>query len=68
MEAQTTPQRDLLACFAESPEKLQAALANLPEAAFDLAIDAHSWTIRQIIHHLADATGIWKGFIQQAIG
>ncbi len=59
---------DLLARFAKSPEKLKAMLANLPETAFDLSIDAQNWTIRQILHHLADATGIWKGFIQQAIG
>lgn len=68
MHTEETSPLTMLADFADGPQRLEAVVRALPEGALDLALDENSWTIRQIIHHLADGIDLWKGFIKQAIG
>jgi hypothetical protein len=59
---------DILASDAAGPERLEAAIAGLWAADLDLALSSDSWSIRQIVHHLANGDDIWKGFARQATG
>ena len=54
--------------FMEGPILLERALAGLREADLDTAPAKGGWTIRQIVHHLADGDDIWKTCIKQALG
>ena len=68
MSDQTTHQSDIIAGYAAGPDRLEAAIAGLAAADLDLALDSDSWSIRQIVHHIADGDDLWKGFVKQAIG
>jgi uncharacterized damage-inducible protein DinB len=57
-----------LALYADGPAQLEAALKGLTESDLDLAQTSDSWTIRQIVHHLADGDDIWKTCIKAALG
>ena len=57
-----------IARYADGPDQLEAALAGLPEDGLDIAESDDAWTIRQIVHHVADGDDIWKVFIKRAIG
>jgi hypothetical protein len=57
-----------LALYAGGPARLEAALAGLAASDLDLALDRDSWTIRQIVHHLADGDDLWKTCIKAALG
>ena len=54
MTEQTTSLEVILNLYADGPAKLEAALAGLSEPDLDLALTSDSWTIRQIVHHIAD--------------
>lgn len=41
--------------IAETPAKLRAAVAGFSEAQFDTPYREGGWTVRQVIHHLADS-------------
>jgi uncharacterized damage-inducible protein DinB len=45
---------DLAAFYAQGPAELDKALAGLSEVEMDLTLQEGSWSIRQIVHHLAD--------------
>ena len=57
-----------LALYADGPAQLEAVLMGLTEADLNLAEAGASWTIRQIVHHLADGDDIWKTCIKAALG
>jgi len=57
-----------LARYADGPTLLDSALAGLTESDLDLALSTDSWTIRQIVHHIADGDDIWKICIKAALG
>jgi len=57
-----------LALYADGPAQLEAALVGLSESDLNLARTGDSWTIRQIVHHLADGDDIWKTCIKAALG
>jgi uncharacterized damage-inducible protein DinB len=57
-----------LALYAEGPAQLEAVLMGLTESEQNLARASDSWTIRQIVHHLADGDDIWKTCIKAALG
>ena len=67
-----TEQRDniaaTLALYADGPAQLEAALIGLTESDLNLAQTSATWTIRQIVHHLADGDDIWKICIKAALG
>ena len=59
---------EIIANYAQGPGRLEAAIAGLSATDLDFALSSGSWTIRQIVHHLADGDDLWKAFIKQAIG
>lgn len=63
-----TATQTMLAQYADGPALLDSALAGLRETDLDLALSADSWTIRQIVHHIADGDDLWKTCIKIALG
>jgi uncharacterized damage-inducible protein DinB len=57
-----------LALYADGPAQLEAVLMGLTESDLNLARTSDSWTIRQIVHHLADGDDLWKTCIKAALG
>jgi uncharacterized damage-inducible protein DinB len=49
----------LLAQLAEAPSKLRAAVAELSDVQLDTRYRPGGWTVRQVVHHLADAQLNW---------
>jgi uncharacterized damage-inducible protein DinB len=45
----------LVADIAALPDQLEAAVTALPEGALDRAYRPGGWTIRQVVHHVADS-------------
>jgi len=68
MTDQVTDQSDILAGYAAGPDRLEAAIAGLSAADLDLALGSDTWSIRQIVHHIADGDDLWKEFVKRAIG
>jgi uncharacterized damage-inducible protein DinB len=66
----SNPSRDAhtISNYGEGPSRLAGAIADLSEADMDLSLSDDSWTIRMIVHHVADGDEIWKSFIRQALG
>ena len=58
----------VLARFMEGPALLESALADLQDADLDAQPSQGGWTIRQIVHHIADGDDLWKTCIKQALG
>jgi uncharacterized damage-inducible protein DinB len=48
-----------LAQLAEAPAKLRAAVAGLSDAQLETPYRPEGWTVRQVVHHLADAHVNW---------
>ncbi len=63
---QTTQQ--ILASYANGPTQVRAAIDGLTSPLLDLALSPTSWSIRQIVHHIADGDYLWKEFILRAAG
>jgi len=57
-----------LACYADAPAQLEAALAGLEEADLDCGPADGGWTIRQIVHHIADGDDLWGACVKMALG
>jgi uncharacterized damage-inducible protein DinB len=68
MDEKTSHRETTIARFAAGPTQLEAAIAGLSEGELDRAEGDHTWTIRQLVHHIADGDDIWKGFIKRATG
>jgi hypothetical protein len=68
MTKQADSPDDILALYADGPAQLEAALKGITEAELNLALTADSWSIRQIVHHLADGDDIWKMCTKMALG
>jgi len=51
--------RKLLEQLAETPGNLRAAIANLAPNQLDTPYRPGGWTVRQVVHHLADAQMHW---------
>ncbi len=68
MTTQAEPSRDILTQYADGPTQLEAALQGLTESDLDLALAADSWSIRQVVHHLADGDAIWNICLKAALG
>ncbi|MDZ7289409.1 MAG: DinB family protein [candidate division KSB1 bacterium] len=59
---------EILVRYVTLPDELEAALAGLAEADFDLARSPGAWTIRQTVHHIVDADEVTKLIIKAALG
>ena len=68
MKRQVTVQDEMIANYGDGPNRLESAISGLPDSDLDLCLAPDSWTIRRIVHHLADGDDVWKLFIKQAIG
>ncbi len=68
MNNQIDTQDTTLKEYAEGPLLLDTILAGLSETELDLALNDDSWSIRQIVHHIADGDDIWKTCIKAALG
>ena len=49
-------------------ELFNKTINSLSEGDLDLSRADGKWTVREIIHHIADAEDIWKNIIKAAIG
>jgi len=58
----------ILARFKEGPAQLEHILEGLTEVDLDYIPARGGWTIRQIVHHIADGDDIWKLGIKMALG
>jgi hypothetical protein len=61
-------QNTILPQYAGGPVQLCAALEGLKDSDLDLALTPDTWTIRQIVHHIADGDDLWKTCIKAALG
>lgn len=67
MTEQTLSNNQILTRFTSSGDKLQSLVADLSETDLDVRTEAGGWTIRQVIHHLADDGDVWSLCIKKAI-
>ena len=51
--------REFLSQIAEAPKGLRAAVEGLSAEQLDTAYRLEGWTVRQVVHHLADAHLNW---------
>jgi hypothetical protein len=58
----------VIARYLEGPALLRRVLADLNESDLDTTSQKGGWTVRQIVHHLADGDDLWKICIKQALG
>jgi uncharacterized damage-inducible protein DinB len=58
----------IIARYIEGPALLRRVLSDLKESDFDTSPTKGGWSIRQIVHHLADGDDLWKICIKQALG
>lgn len=61
-------QDSVLARFMKGPALLERALAGVQDAELDAPPSRGGWTIRQIVHHIADGDDLWKMGIKVALG
>jgi catechol 2,3-dioxygenase-like lactoylglutathione lyase family enzyme len=59
--------QETLALFVKGPDELEAALHGLSEADFDLVRANGEWSIRTIVHHLADSTIFYLPAMKMAL-
>lgn len=57
----------VIALFLDGPRLIEQALSRLSAEELDAAPDAENWTIRQIVHHLADGDAIWAMAVRTAL-
>ena len=67
MSELTVSQKDTLTLFTAGAERLEAVIQDLTEEALDSACAPGEWTIRQIVHHLADDCDVWSMCIKKAV-
>ncbi len=53
--------------YVQGPDRLEAAVTGLSGAGLDLARAPGAWTVRQIVHHLADGELHWATPIKMAL-
>ncbi|MEJ2279063.1 MAG: DinB family protein [Candidatus Lokiarchaeota archaeon] len=59
---------EILEQFKQGPCILENALSGLSDFELDYAPSKGGWTIRQIVHHIADGDDLWKTAIKIALG
>jgi DinB superfamily len=58
----------VLSDYLAAPDRLAQVIAGLDKVSLDCAVDATSWTIRQLVHHIADGDDLWNIAVKAAIG
>jgi hypothetical protein len=54
--------------YREGPRLLELVVMGLDDAVLDTKPSRGGWTIRQIVHHIADGDDIWKMGVKMAMG
>lgn len=67
MAEQPTPRPQLLARFLAVADELVGLVGGLSDAELDLSRAPGEWSIRQIVHHLADDGDVWSMCIKKAL-
>ncbi len=67
MNTPEDPER-AIARYREGPDLLEQAVIGLQDSELDARPAAGGWSIREIVHHIADGDDIWKMGIKMAIG
>ena len=67
-EEKDLSRQELMILYASLPERLTAAVNGLSDDQLDLAGGPDEWSIRQIVHHLADGQAVWSICMRMAIG
>jgi hypothetical protein len=68
MTEQPSTRDDALARYEAGPAALRAALSGLSQAELDLTQAPGEWTIRQIVHHLAEGDVLFGVLIKTSVG
>ena len=63
----TDEQRGILGMFLYGAERLERSVAGLSDEELDYSMAPGEWTIRQIVHHVADDGDAWSMNIKKAI-
>jgi uncharacterized damage-inducible protein DinB/predicted enzyme related to lactoylglutathione lyase len=58
---------EIIEVYARGPQLLQDALKDLSEQDLDLAKADDEWTIRKIVHHIADGDDLWIHAVKAAL-
>ena len=61
------PMAVVLERYAAGPNHLAQAVAALSDGALDTPVREGGWTVREVVHHVADGDDIWKRCIKMAI-
>ncbi len=68
-ELKTTGERGaILAQYTDGPAQLERIVKDLSESELDQAPSQGGWSIREIVHHIADGDDIWSFCIKMALG
>jgi hypothetical protein len=58
---------EIIELYAQGPQRLQEALSGVSEQDLDLAKAPGEWTMRQIVHHIADGDDLWMHAVKAAL-
>ncbi len=64
---QALSREQVIAHFGTGPDRLIAAVEYLADEELDLSFAPGEWSIRQIVHHVADGNDIWSVGLKRAI-
>src|SRR5215470_5525894 len=62
-----TIDNDSLVRYAHAPKRLEAAVDALAEGDLDTERAPGEWTVRQLVHHIAEGDILWAGAIRAAL-
>lgn len=64
----TGDQATILAQYADGPAQLEQSVRALSDSDLDWTPSSGGWSIREIVHHIADGDDIWTVGIKMALG
>jgi hypothetical protein len=68
MNQQDEYSQQILRQYAAGPDLVQAVLQGLEGDQLDMTLTEDGWSIRQLVHHIADGDYLWKEFLLRAAG
>jgi hypothetical protein len=68
MDQTLESRQEILIRYLDGPGIVEAAIEGLSNKQLDLALTPNSWSIRQLVHHIADGDYLWKEFLLRALG
>ncbi len=60
--------QEILMEYAAGPALVAEAIRGLSEEQLELKLAEEGWSIRQLVHHIADGDYLWKEFLLRAAG